>query len=276
MSTAQASSGTDVLLQRDGHVAWIRLNRPQHLNAVTAVTGRALVAAVREASADPSVRAIVLTGEGRGFCAGADLSAPPERALPSGRPDLEWVLREIYGPLILALRAAPKPVVAAVNGPAVGVGFSIALACDLVLASERASFVAGFGKIGLSLDGGLSVLLAARAGLGRAMQMALVGDPLPAADAYSCGVVDELLAADQLEPRAAALAAQLAAGPVGAHARSKALLNAGVLGGLEAALDAEASAQGVSVESDEFLEGAMAFLQKRAPDFTGAGGGGAG
>lgn len=271
MQPAESPAGTDLRIERDGHVEWIRLDRPDLMNAVSAGTGRELLAAVRAAAADDAVRAIVITGSGRGFCAGADLSAAPERTTPSGRPDLEWVLRDIYGPLVMAIRSAPKPVIAAVNGAAVGVGFSIALACDLVIASERARFVAGFGKIGLSLDGGLSVLLAARAGLGRAAQLAFIGERLEADQALAWGVADELVAPDALEGRAGELAARLAAGPVGAHARSKALLQAGVLGALEAALDREASMQGVSVESDEFVEGAMAFLQKRAPDFVGGG-----
>lgn len=268
MALPAADPTADVLLTQEGGVARIQLNRPEAMNAVTATTGQQLLAAVRAVAAEDSVRAVVLTGSGRAFSAGADLKAASARNTPSGRPDLEWVLREIYNPLVMEIRRAPKPVIAAVNGVAVGVGFSFALACDVILAAEGAKFVTGFDKIGLSLDGGLSTLLAARAGFTRASELALLGQPLTSEQALTWNVVNEVIAADALDERAMALAEQLAAGPALAFAASKRLLNDATLGGLEAALDAEATSQGERVEGDEFVEGAMAFLERRAPKFA--------
>lgn len=255
-------------ITRQGGVETIAINRPEVMNATTAATGRQLLAAVREARHDPDVRAIVLTGVGRAFCAGADLQALDGPLLPSGRPDLGTILRDVFNPLVLAIRSAPVPVIAAVNGPAVGVGCSIALACDLVIAGDTASFIAGFSKVGLALDGGLSVLLAARVGFTHASQLALVGGAVGAERAHAIGLVDETVAGDALQARAAELAATLAASASGALAASKRLLDQAVFAGLEDALAREADAQAQRVETDEYAEGVAAFLGRRPPRFA--------
>lgn len=253
---------------RDGAVATVALNRPDAMNATSSRTGRELLAAIQAAGDDPAVRAIVITGRGRAFCAGADMQALDGPVLPSGRPDLERILREIFNPIVVAIREAPVPVIAAVNGPAVGVGMSIALACDLVLASDRAAFIVGFSAVGLSLDGGLSVLLPARVGVTKAAELALLSPKLGAEAALAMGLVNEVVAADELGAAAATLAARLAAGPRSAQAATKALLNATAYAGLTEALDREATSQGIRVTTNEYAEGVIAFLERRPPRFA--------
>lgn len=268
MPSQPETTAPHVDVTRDGAVATIALNRPEAMNATSSRTGRELLAAIREAGSDPAVRAVVITGRGRAFCAGADMQSLDGPVLPSGRPDLEAILREIFNPIVVAIREAPVPVIAAVNGPAVGVGLSIALACDLVLASDRAAFIAGFNAVGLSLDGGLSVLLPARVGATKAAELALLGPKLGAEDALALGLVNDVVADADLPAAAADLAAQLAAGPRGAQAASKALLNATAYAGLGEALDREATSQGVRVTTDEYGEGVAAFLGRRPPRFA--------
>lgn len=232
--TAPAST-THVRTSRTGAVETITIDRPDVMNATATQTGQELLAAVRAASADDAVRVIVITGAGRAFSAGADLRDAAAPKLASGRPDLERMLREIFNPVVLALREARKPVVAAVRGPAVGVGCSIALAADLVVAGESAKFIAGFGKVGLSLDGGLSLLLARRIGAARAADAALVGTPIGATDALAWGLVNQVVPDEELPAAAARLAEQLAASAPGALAASKRLLSAVIDDGLAAA-----------------------------------------
>ena len=253
---------------RSGAVETITIDRPQVMNATSAATGRELLAAVERAGADAAVRVIVLTGEGRAFSAGADLRDTGGPRLPDGRPDLEAVLRTIFNPLVLAIRAAPKPVLAAVNGPAVGVGCSIALACDLVIAGESASLVAGFANVGLSLDGGLSVMLASRAGAARAAEAALLGEPITAERALAWGLVNRVVPDSELQETAAWLAGLLAASAPGALAASKRLLSEAIDAVLEDALDREATSQGERVLTAEYTEGVAAFLERRKPDFV--------
>ncbi len=256
-----------VVTRREGAVAWITLNRPEVMNATTTQTGQQLLAAVRAAAEDPAVRSIVLAGEGRAFCAGADLRDMDGPMLESGRPDLEEILRGTFNPLVLAIREAPKPVIAAVGGPAVGVGASIALACDLIVVTERAAFLGGFAKVGLSLDGGLSVLLAAKIGAARAAESALLGTPITGQQAWEWGIANRLVEPAELEEAAGALAAAAAAGAPGAIAASKRLLSAVVDDGLAEALDREATSQGERVLTDEYAEGVAAFLERREPRF---------
>jgi enoyl-CoA hydratase/carnithine racemase len=256
-----------VRVERTGAVETITITRSHVMNATTTRTGQELLHAVRSAAAEPVVRAIVLAGEGRAFSAGADLRDMDGPVLEDGRPDLEAILRGTFNPLVLAIREAPKPVIAAVGGAAVGVGCSIALACDLVIVSPSAKFVAGFGTVGLSLDGGLSVLLAAKAGSGRAAHAALVGAPIDGEQALAWGLASELVEDAALPSAAAALAQRLAQSAPGALAASKALLSQVTDAGLAEALDREATSQGLRVMTDEFLEGATAFLERRSPDF---------
>jgi len=169
--------------------AWIELDRPEALNAWTPEMGRQLLAAVNRASADPSLRAVLISGAGRAFSAGADVKNPRE-LLPDGTPDLSTRLREIYNPIVLAIRSAPKPVVAAVQGAAAGLGASLALACDLLLAAEDAYLLLAFVRIGVMPDAGASTFLAERVGLARAAQLAMLGEKLPAQRALEWGVVN--------------------------------------------------------------------------------------
>jgi 2-(1,2-epoxy-1,2-dihydrophenyl)acetyl-CoA isomerase len=195
-----------------------------------------------------------------------------ERALtPEGKPDMGALLQQDYNPLILALRRLPKPTIAAVNGPAVGYSCSVACACDFILAAESAYFLLAFVRIGLVPDGGATILVQARVGMGRAQQLAMLGDKLPARDALDWGLVNQVCADDQLAGEADALAARLAAGPAGAYAAIKELFNRQLLPDLEGQLGAEAAAQFKRGLSPETTEGIQAFVDKRPADFVNAG-----
>jgi 2-(1,2-epoxy-1,2-dihydrophenyl)acetyl-CoA isomerase len=253
-----------------GGVATVTLNRPQAMNAFTRALGIELLAAVRAAAADERTRVVVLTGEGRAFSAGADVK-DPRPLTPEGQPDLGAGLTQVYNPLILEVRRMPKPVIAAVNGPAVGFACSLAAACDLVLAAQSAYFMLAFARIGLVPDGGASLTIPARIGLGRATRLAMLGERLPAAEALAWGLVDETVPDEQLPVRTARLAAALAAGPSAAYAEIKELFNRSCLPGLEGQLGAEAMAQFRRGTSAEYAEGVLAFREKRAADFSRAG-----
>jgi 2-(1,2-epoxy-1,2-dihydrophenyl)acetyl-CoA isomerase len=257
-----------VELTREGGVATIKLNRPDTLNALNGQMGRELLEAVREVAADDAVRAVLLTGAGRGFSTGADLKDVTPQLTPSGRPDLGHVLRTVYNPLVLTLREMPKPVVAAVNGPAVGVGCSIALACDHVHVARSAYFLLAFVNIGLVLDGGASALVPARVGFTRASEFAQLGGRVDAETAERWGLVNAVHDDDELLPAATALTEKLAAGAPAAQAAIKRMLNEQCFAGLAAALELEAELQAQAGEGDEFVEGVSAFLQKRAPKFA--------
>ena len=202
---------TVTLERRDGELR-ITLNRPDALNAWNKQLGIDLLAAVREAADDDGVRAVVVTGAGRAFSSGADLRAGFDPT-PEGHPDVETVLHERYHPIIAGLRELPKPVVAAVNGPAVGIGCSLALACDLIVARESAYFLLAFVNIGLVPDGGSSLLLPERVGLARATEMAMLGERIGARQALEWGLINRVTADDELDAVVDELAARLAAGP---------------------------------------------------------------
>ena len=208
----------------------IELNRPDRLNAWDKQLGIDLLAAVELAAADDSVRAVTITGAGRAFSSGADLRAGFDPT-PDGRPDVGAALRERYHPIITGVRRMPKPVLAAVNGPAVGIGCSLALACDIVLATESAYFLLAFVNIGLVPDGGSSVFVPARAGAGRAAEMALLGERVPAATGRAWGLVDRLVSDDSFGAEVDALAEQLATGPTRAYAGAATGADGGI-GGL--------------------------------------------
>jgi 2-(1,2-epoxy-1,2-dihydrophenyl)acetyl-CoA isomerase len=250
-------------------VAWIVLNRPDALNAWTRKLGEEMISAIDLAAEDPDVRAIVITGAGRGFSAGADLK---EGGLlgEDGKPDVLTPLREVYNPLILRVRTVGKPVIAAVNGPAVGIGCSLALAADLVIAAESAYFLLAFVNIGLGLDGGASHTLSARVGHTRAFEIAYLGERIPAAKALEWGLINRVVAADELQGAASELASRLAAGPPGSYASIKRTINDRAYDGFEQLLDLEAVLQQERARSADFGEGVLAFLQKRPPEFTGA------
>ena len=231
-----------VQIQRRDGVATIVLDRPDAMNAVDAQLGADLLAALGEAAADPEVRAVVLTGNGRAFSSGADLKAGFDLG-PDGRPDVGTALRERFHPIIHAIRELPKPVVAKVNGAAAGIGCSFALACDLIVASEKAYFLLAFVNIGLVPDGGSSFLIPERIGFARAAEMALLGERIPAAQALEWGLINRVVEHEQLSAEVDALAARLAAGPTRSYAGAKRQLNAWQFSRMTSQLELEATIQ---------------------------------
>jgi 2-(1,2-epoxy-1,2-dihydrophenyl)acetyl-CoA isomerase len=262
------ASHETVDVTRDGPAARILLNRPDALNAWNEQFGEDLLDAVTTLGGDESVRAVLITGAGRGFSSGADLKE--QRGTGSdGLPDLSARLKEIYHPIITGLREMPKPVVAAVNGPAVGIGCSLALAADLIVAAESAYFLLAFVNIGLVPDGGSTAFIPARIGYARAAEMAMLGERVPAAQALDWGLVNRVVPDGELEEAASGLLERLANGPTRSYAGAKRLLNRRVYADLAGQLDAEADAQKGQGQSKDFIEGVMAFAEKRAPSFTG-------
>ncbi len=258
-----------VIWEQSGGVGRLTLNRPQTLNAWTAQFGRELGQVVQGEAADESVRAVLVTGAGRGFSSGADLKAGFDPA-EDGKPNIRHELHDIYHPAIAGLRRLPKPVVAAVNGAAVGIGCSLALACDLIMAAESAFFGLAFVNIGLMPDGGSTALVPPAVGKARAFQMALLGERIPALQALEWGLVNWVYPDDQLMSEAEALAERLASGPTRSYAGSKEALNRFIYGDLDAQLELEAELQHALGRTDDFMEGVVAFAQKRAPAFSGA------
>jgi 2-(1,2-epoxy-1,2-dihydrophenyl)acetyl-CoA isomerase len=261
--------GNTVIWEQSGAVGRITLNRPETLNAWIPEFGAALKEVVEGPAADESVRAVLLTGAGRGFSSGADLKAGFEPG-EDGGPDVRSELHDVYHPAIAGIRRLPKPVVAAVNGPAVGIGCSLAIACDLVMAAESAFFGLAFVNIGLMPDGGSTAFVPPAVGKARAFQMALLGERIPADQALDWGLVNWVYPDDRLMSEAEALAGRLAAGPTRSYASSKQALNNFIYGDLDAQLHLEGELQHALARSKDFMEGAMAFVQKRPPAFTGA------
>ncbi|MGE5857256.1 MAG: enoyl-CoA hydratase/isomerase family protein [Solirubrobacterales bacterium] len=253
---------------RGGQAARILLNRPEALNAWNERFGRDLLDAVTTLSSDDSIRAVLITGAGRGFSSGADLREQ-RSTTDDGLPDLSARLKEIYHPIISELREMPKPVVAAVNGPAVGIGCSLALAADLIVAAQSAYFLLAFVNIGLVPDGGSTAFLPARVGYARATEMAMLGERVPAQQALDWGLVNQVVPDDELESVSGALLERLAAGPTASYAGSKRLLNRRVYADLAGQLEAEADTQRDQGGSKDFIEGVLAFVEKRPPHFTG-------
>ena len=262
------ASHETVDLTTDGPAARILLNRPDALNAWNEQFGRDLLDAVTTVAGDDSLRALLITGAGRGFSSGADLKEQ-RSGTDGGVPDLSARLKEIYHPIISALREMPKPVIAAVNGPAVGIGCSLALAADLIVAAESAYFLLAFVNIGLVPDGGSTAFLPARVGYARAAEMALLGERVPAEQALDWGLVNRVVSDDQLESASGELLDRLANGPTRSYAGAKMLLNRRMYADLAGQLDAEAEAQKGQGASKDFIEGVIAFVEKRPPNFTG-------
>ena len=243
-------------------VTTITLNRPEVMNALNRGLRRELTEALIAGHAG---RVIVLTGAGRAFCSGQDLTD----AQALGAVDFEATLTEEYVPMIRAITHAPVPVIAAVNGAAAGAGANLALACDLVIACESASFIQAFARIGLIPDAGGTSFLPRRVGLQRAMGAALLAEPVSARQAEAWGMIWEAVPDDRFAAVVAARAAQLATGPTGAYAALKQALRGAFDQDLETQLALEARLQGVCGASDDFREGVAAFLEKRRPAFTG-------
>jgi 2-(1,2-epoxy-1,2-dihydrophenyl)acetyl-CoA isomerase len=253
----------EVETSRDGTVLTITLNRPDVLNALNAATHEALAAALNEARAE-DVRAVVLTGAGRGFCVGQDLTEFREEA-----GDIGGRLRSSYHPNIKGIRALEKPVIAAVNGAAAGAGLSLACACDLRIASDEATFVPAFVNVGLVPDSGSTFFVTRLVGQARAFEWLCSGRRLAAADAHEWGIVSEVVEAGLLAARATEVAEELAGLPTRAIGMTKRLLDRAPTTTLDDQLEWEAQLQAVATRTEDFREGVAAFLEKRPPSFQG-------
>jgi 2-(1,2-epoxy-1,2-dihydrophenyl)acetyl-CoA isomerase len=252
---------------RDGY-AVITLNRPDRLNSFNPEMHERLRAALDEAARQADVRAVLLTGAGRGFCAGQDLS---DRVVDAGSApvDLGQTVGTFYNPLVRAMRALQKPIVCAVNGVAAGAGANVALACDIVLAARSASFVQAFAKIGLVPDSGGTYFLPRLVGTARAMGLAMLGDKLSAEDAVRWGLIWQCVDDAELMKEAHALAGRLAASPTQGLGAIKAAIYASSGNTLDAQLDLERDSQRTLGRTEDYREGVQAFMEKRAPRFKG-------
>ncbi|MGW3467185.1 enoyl-CoA hydratase-related protein [Saccharopolyspora sp. NPDC000995] len=260
---------TDVLLTQDTDgVRLLTLNRPESFNSFDVALKQALIAALREAAADDSVRAVVITGAGKAFCAGQDLKEHVA-LLNSGHPAPLNTVEEHYNPIIRAVTSMPKPVIAAVNGTAAGAGASLAYACDLRVAATNAKFLMAFANVGLSTDSGASWTLPRLIGYGRAMEMLLLAEPVAAEDALRIGMVNRVVDAGEAVAAATELATRMAAGPTSAYARIKEAMLAAAAEGLAEALAVEAGAQAEAGATADHREAVAAFVEKRTPRFTG-------
>ena len=258
-----------LLYQQDGAVLTITMNRPDKLNALTDTLLHELNAAFQQADEDQSVRAVILTGAGRGFCAGADLAEGVAKGIGSGDFSFQQHLTANYNPLILRMRGLAKPIIAAINGVAAGAGMSLALACDIKIAAESASFLQAFVKIGLIPDSGSTWMLPRLIGTTRALDMMLSGRKVGAAEALAIGLVNQVVPNDQLMATVNPLAAEYAAAPTQAIAYIKQAVNFAAHSALEAALNKEAELQQLAGQTADNGEGVAAFLEKRPPQFKG-------
>ncbi|WP_270935234.1 enoyl-CoA hydratase-related protein [Falsiroseomonas oryzae] len=260
------SAGPLLVEARTGYRV-LTLNRPQKLNAFDGALHAALLTALEAAGRDPSCRAVLLTGAGRGFCAGQDLAEP---GLTGSEADLGAVIERGWNRLVRAIRALEKPVVCAVHGTAAGAGASIAFACDITLAAETARFAQAFIRIGLIPDSGATWTLTHLAGPARARAMAMLGEPITGAEAAAMGLIHRAVPDDRLITEAEATCAKLARLPAKALSATKRALQAAEGNGLDAQLDLEALMQRELGRSHDYNEGVAAFAQKRAPRFEGA------
>ncbi len=257
-----------VLFGQEGSVATVTLNRPEVYNALNFELGSQLTTALERCQADASVRVVVITGAGRGFCGGGDLKA----ASAYSPEDPSRFFRELtkhFHRLVTDIRLLPKPVLAAVNGPAGGAGVSLALACDLRIASEAARFKQAYTSNALVPDGGWTAFAPLIVGLGRASEMVFLDPVIDAQRALEIGLVNQVVPAENFAAAVKEVATRLAAGPTLAFARAKALLNASLLPALEAQLERERQAISASARTRDFTEGLAAFLAKRPPDYAG-------
>jgi 2-(1,2-epoxy-1,2-dihydrophenyl)acetyl-CoA isomerase len=260
-------AGGSILVEDGGGVRTITLNRPDKLNSFNAEMNAALRSALAGA-ADEGVRAVLLTGAGKGFCAGQDLS---DRVQGEGgrAPDLGHTIETLWNPVVRAIRALPKPVVCAVNGVAAGAGANLALSCDIVLAARSARFIQAFCRLGLVPDSGGTYYLPRLVGEARAKGLALLGEALGAVEAESWGLIWKAVDDDQLLPEARKLASHLATQPTYGLGLTKRAIHAGATGMLDAQLDLERDLQREAGRTPDYSEGVRAFVEKRPPQFTG-------
>jgi 2-(1,2-epoxy-1,2-dihydrophenyl)acetyl-CoA isomerase len=261
--------GNTVLWEQEGPVGRITLNRPDSRNAWTAEFGEELRDVITGPAADASVRAVLIAGAGKGFSSGADLKAGFEVHPDDGMPNVRKEL-ELYHGAIVGVRRLPKPVVACVHGAAVGIGCSLALACDLVLAAESAFFGLAFVNIGLMPDGGSTLFVPTAAGKARAFQMAMLGERVPARQALEWGLVNFVHPDEHIQDEANVLVEKLANGPTRSYAGTKEALNRMLYPNMDDQLALEADLQHQLARSKDFVEGVGAFVEKREPAFTGA------
>ncbi|MFI9112408.1 enoyl-CoA hydratase/isomerase family protein [Streptomyces venezuelae] len=258
----------DVLHTLANGVSWITLNRPEAMNAVTWDQRERIIALLDEASADPDVRAVVVTATGRGFCAGADLRGAPSTG-DRVAGDVARTIRRGAQRFIGAVLDCEKPVIAAVNGTAAGIGAHLALACDLVLAAESARFIEVFARRGLVPDGGGAYLLPRLVGPQRAKELMFFGDAVPAAEAYAMGLVNRVVPAEDLEKTAREWAERLAQGPTRALALTKQLVNASLDVDRATAFATEAAAQEINMTTGDAQEGVASFVERREARYEG-------
>ena len=261
---------SDVLLYDvSGGVATITLNRPDSLNALNEEISLALQKAVSDAAGDRGVRCVVITGAGRAFTSGADLSDVDSLSEGGAKPDLGELLRHRYNPVILPIVRMEKPVVAALNGVAAGAGASLALACDFRIASDKARLFQAFIKVGLVPDSGAHYFLTRLVGVAKAAELAMLGDIIDAQECLRLGLVTKVVPHEQLEAETRAFAEQLAAGPTRAYALTKKALHFAARSDIAAVLDYEADLQSEISTTEDSVEGILAFVQKRTPNFKG-------
>ncbi len=266
MTTIDAYTGIpELTVSLDGGVLSVTLNRPDSLNSLNAIMLRTLADVLEHAADDPAVRVVRLGGAGRGFSSGAGISAEDQS---NRRPDSPDEVLQEANRAVRTIVNLPKPVVSVVQGPAAGVGVSLALACDVVLASEKAFFLLAFTKIGLMPDGGASALVAAAVGRIRALRMALLAERLSATEAFDAGLVSAVYPADELDAGVSAVIEKLVSGPALALRKTKQAINAATLTELEAAIGRESEGQLILLESNDFREGTQAFQEHRTAKFT--------
>ena len=259
---------SSILVSLDGGVLSVTLNRPDKLNAFNPEMHQLLRKALERALDEAAVRAVLLTGAGRGFCAGQDLS-DRDPTLMGDSPDLGRTLETYYNPLVRQLRALRKPVICAVNGVAAGAGANIALSCDIVIASKGASFIQSFARIALVPDAGGTYWLTRHLGEARAKALALTAEPLPAEQAAAWGLIWKAVDAAVLMAEAEKLAAHFARGPTHAYALTKQAIHAASVNSLDQQLDLERQLQREAGKSDDYKEGVNAFLEKRPANYRG-------
>jgi len=269
MSTATAAPPQSIAVQTADHVCTIMLNRPDVLNAFNDQLTTELGDALKTAEKDLAVRVIILTGAGRAFSSGQDLGDLKTKYVPGHVPHLGDDLRRRYNPIIKRIREMDKPVIAAVNGVAAGAGCSLALACDMRIASDQAAFIEVFVNVGLIPDSGSTFTLPRLVGLGKAMELCMTGQKVDAAEALRLGLVNQVVPAAELDAASKKLASRIAGLPGRAIALTKRLLNQSMNNDLEAQLEAEAYDQETAGKTADHYEGVVAFIEKRKPNFQG-------